>query len=75
MVNDLTLQDQKSKIIQTKELHNAVVLANIIEMCSSIVINVAGKDISDTLNSQALSRSVLANLIANELKSRVLPKE
>jgi hypothetical protein len=49
-------------------------LANIIEVSTNVVSRVAGKDIADSVNRQTLSRNVLANLVANRIKTRILKK-
>ena len=70
----MTLQEQQSQLQLRKTLDNGVVLANIIEISTSVVSRVAGKDIADSVNRQTLSRNVLANLVANRIKTRVLKK-
>ena len=73
-MSDMTLQEQQSQLQLRKTLDNGVVLANIIEISTSVVSRVAGKDIADSVNRQTLSRNVLANLVANRIKARVLKK-
>lgn len=73
-MSDMTLQEQQSQLQLRKTLDNGVVLANIIEISTSVVSRVAGKDIADSVNRQTLSRNVLANLVANRIKTRVLKK-
>lgn len=70
----MTLQEQQSQLQLRKTLDNGVVLANIIEISTNVVSRVAGKDIADSVNRQTLSRNVLANLVANRIKARVLKK-
>ncbi len=70
----MTLQEQQSQLQLRKTLDNGVVLANIIEVSTNVVSRVAGKDIADSVNRQTLSRNVLANLVANRIKARVLKK-
>ena len=71
----MTLQEQQSQLQLRKTLDNGVVLANIIEISTSVVSRVAGKDIADSVNRQTLSRNVLANLVANRIKTHVLKKK
>lgn len=51
---------------------NAVVIANIVELVSSVVKNIASKDTSESLSSEGLSSQVLGNIVANRIKERVL---
>lgn len=69
-----TLEEQESAIKTTKILDNSLVLSNIIELSTSVIIKIAGKDIADTLNKQSLSRNILSNLVANRIKEKVLVK-
>lgn len=51
---------------------NAVVIANIVEVVSSVIKNIATSDVSETISSDGLSASVLGNIIANRIKEKVL---
>ena len=73
-MSDMTLQEQQTQLQLRKTLDNGVVLANIIEVSTNVVSRVAGKDIADSVNRQTLSRNVLANLVANRIKTRILKK-
>ena len=73
-MSDMTLQEQQTQLQLRKTLDNGVILANIIEVSTNVVSRVAGKDIADSVNRQTLSRNVLANLVANRIKTRVLKK-
>ena len=73
-MSDMTLQEQQSQLQLRKTLDNGVVLANIIEVSTNVVSRVAGKDIADSVHRQTLSRNVLANLVANRIKTRILKK-
>ena len=73
-MSDMTLQEQQSQLQLRKTLDNGAVLANIIEVSTNVVSRVAGKDIADSVNRETLSRNVLANLVANRIKTRVLKK-
>lgn len=70
----MTLQEQQTQLQLRKTLDNGVILANIIEVSTNVVSRVAGKDIADSVNRQTLSRNVLANLVANRIKTRILKK-
>lgn len=71
-MSDLTVQEQQDLLKTKKILDNAVPLANVVELATSIVINLAGKDIADSINKQSLNRTVLSNLVANRIKQRIL---
>ena len=73
-MSDMTLQEQQTQLQLRKTLDNGVILANIIEVSTNVVNRVAGKDIADSVNRQTLSRNVLANLVANRIKTRILKK-
>jgi hypothetical protein len=73
-MSDMTLQEQQTQLQLRKTLDNGVILANIIEVSTNVVSRVAGKDIADSVNRQTLSRNVLANLVANRIKTRILKK-
>lgn len=70
----MTLQEQQTQLQLRKTLDNGVILANIIEVSTNVVSRVAGKDIADSVNRETLSRNVLANLVANRIKTRILKK-
>lgn len=71
-MSDLTIQEQQDLLKTKKILANAVPLANVVELATSIVINLAGKDIADSINKQSLNRNVLSNLVANRIKEKIL---
>lgn len=70
--NDLNVEDQIQQN-NVKTIHsNALVTSNIIELVVSVVGNVAGKSISDSLEGSSLNRSILSNLVANRVKQQIL---
>lgn len=71
-MNDMTVQEQATQINSEKILNNAIVIANIVELTSNVIIRIAGKDIADSLNNNSLSKTVINNLIANRIKERIL---
>ncbi len=73
-MSDLTVTEQEDKIKTTKILDNSIVLSNIIELSSSVMIKIAGKDMADTLNQQSLNRNMLSNLVSNRIKEKILVK-
>ena len=74
-MSDMDLEEQPNQIKIDKILDNAVTVSNIIELATSVVINMAGKDIADSIGEQSLNRSVLSNLVANRVIDRVLGKK
>lgn len=74
-MSDLTLDEQQQKLKTKKIADNAISLANIIELTTSVVISMAGKDIADSMNNQSINREVLSNMVANRIKEKILKKE
>jgi uncharacterized protein YfeS len=74
-MSDLTIEEQQSAN-QAKQIYdNSVSLSNIIELATSVIIRIAGKDIADSIEKQSLNRNVLSNLVANRVKETLLAKE
>lgn len=71
-MSDLTVQEQEDVIKVNNILDNSLVLSNILELATSVIIKISGKDISSTINKESLNRSVLSNLVANRLKEKIL---
>lgn len=71
----LTLEEQQSVVRNTSVIENAVPVGNIIELVTSVVIRIAGKDIADSVDKQSLTRSVLSILVANRVKEKLIAKE
>lgn len=67
----LTVQEQEDIIKTTKIAENAVVLSNVVELATSVIIKIAGKDIADTLGQQSLNRNMLSNLVASRIKENI----
>lgn len=70
-MSDLTVQEQEDIIKTTKIAENAVVLSNVVELATSVIIKIAGKDIADTLGKQSLNRNMLSNLVASRIKENI----
>lgn len=70
-MSDLTVEEQESIIKTTKIAENAVVLSNVVELATSVIIKIAGKDIADTLGQQSLNRNMLSNLVASRIKENI----
>lgn len=70
-MSDLTVAEQESLIKTTKIAENAVVLSNVVELATSVIIKIAGKDIADTLGQQSLNRNMLSNLVASRIKENI----
>ncbi len=71
-MSDLTVQEQEDIIKTTKIADNSVVLSNVVELATSVIIKIAGKDIADSVGNQSLNRNMLSNLVANRIKEKVL---
>lgn len=69
-----TIEEQENAIKTNKIMDNAIVLSNIVELTSAVIIKIAGKDIADTLNKQSLNRNILSTLVSNRIKEKVLVK-
>lgn len=69
---NLTLEEQQSKVKNTKIFENTVVVANIVELVSSVISRVNGKDIAYSNGKDNLSRGVLNNLVASRLKNKLV---
>lgn len=74
-MSDLTLQEQQSEANSAKVLKNAVVIANVIELTSSIISRVDGKDAAYAEDKGNLSRLVLDNIIGSRIKKKLLGEE
>lgn len=68
----LTVQEQEDIIKTTKIADNSIVLSNVVELATSVIIKIAGKDIADSVGNQSLNRNMLSNLVANRIKEKVL---
>lgn len=73
-MSDLTVEQQQTAIRMKKIQDNAIVLSNVVELATSVIVRIAGKDIADSVNNQTLSRNVLTNLVANRAKDQILNK-
>jgi len=73
-MSDLTIEEQENIVKINKVLDNSLVISNIVELASSVIIKIAGKDIADTLDKQSLNRNVLSNLVSNRIKEKILMK-
>ena len=71
-MSDLTIEEQQNLIKNKNIAENAISLSNIVELATSVVIKVAGKDIADTIGNESVNRNVLSNLVANRIKEKVL---
>lgn len=66
LVNDKQITQRNKDI-----MHNAVVLANVLELSSSVISSIAGRDVSNTLSSETVTKRVLLDIIANRIKNSV----
>lgn len=71
-MSDLTIEETQSLIKTGKLFENTVVVSNIVELVSSVIARVDGKDIAYSSGEDNLSRSVLSNLVASRIKKNLL---
>ena len=71
-MSELTVQQQENVIKTNKIADNSIVLSNVVELATSVIIKIAGKDIADSVGNQSLNRNMLSNLVANRIKEKVL---
>lgn len=74
-MSDLTLEEQRSVLKNKQIFNNAVSLSNVVELATSVIVRIAGKDIADSIDKQSLNRNVLSNLVANRIKEKLLTQE
>jgi hypothetical protein len=72
MMSDLSLDEKMTQLEIAEISKRAVILANIIELTSSVIKNIAGEEIADVLNNQGLTKQILANMIGNVIKEKTL---
>lgn len=73
-MNDLTLQERETVLTVRKTASNAVPLANIIELTTSVIAGMSKEGLSTSVKEGELSSSVLATLVARRIKDKVLTK-
>jgi hypothetical protein len=66
-MSDLTVTEMEDSVKNSKIYDNAIVIANILELTTSVIANMATSDISDSLEKETLSKSVLTRLAANNI--------
>lgn len=69
---ELTVEEQLNAAKVKQIAENGVTLSNIVEVASSVILKIAGKDIADSVGNESVSRNVLSNLVANRIKEQVL---
>lgn len=67
-----TLEEQANALKAQRVYNITIVLSNILELATSVVLGAAGKDIADSITKESLNRNVLANLVANRIKEKIL---
>lgn len=70
-MQDLTIEEKQERAKMTKVYNNAVVVSNVIEVVTGVITRVAGKDIADSVNNESLSRSLLSNMVASRIKTKL----
>ncbi len=71
-MSDLSLDEKMTQLEIGEVTKRAVILADIIELTSSVIKNIAGEEIADVLNNQGLTKQILANMIGNVIKEKTL---
>jgi len=71
-IQDKTLEEILTEKDITRIFSNANVIANIIELTSDVILNIAGNAISDTIKNSTINRIILANMIGNKIRSEIL---
>ena len=72
MNEDLLPTETLSNVEMTTLQTNTIILSNIIELSTSVIIKMAGKDISDKINNMSVNRTVLSNIVASQIKKDLL---
>ena len=71
-MSDSVLQDISNQAKISHVHANAVVVANIVEVVSSVIKNIATSDVSSALSEDGLSSDVLSNIVANRIKEHTI---
>lgn len=71
-IQDKTLEEILTEKDMMRIFSNANVIANIIELTSDVILNIAGSAISDTIKNSTINRNILANMIGNKIKTEIL---
>lgn len=71
-MSDSVLQDISNQAKINHVHANAVVVANIVEVVSSVIKNIATSDVSSALSEDGLSSDVLSNIVANRIKEHTI---
>ena len=66
------LQSIADNINRDKILNNTIVIANTVEVISSVIKKCAGVDIADVINNQSLTKNIIDLSIVNNLKKKIL---
>lgn len=74
MKSDIKFSEQQMYLKNERIYKNAAVLANVLELSSSVIAKVCESELSDTINGDSITKSVLLNIVANRIKDRVLTK-
>lgn len=71
-MSNLTIEEEQSAARTGKVFDNTVVVSNIVELVSSVISRVDGKDVAYSGGNDNLSRGVLNNLVASRIKQKLL---
>jgi len=57
--------------MNTRNINTATVIANILELVSSVIINISGNDISNNISGNKLTKDVVETLIIQRIKMNI----
>lgn len=60
--------------IQQKKCQNAIVLANAVEVITRVIKNIAGNDISNSLNGSTITNEIITSLAMQRINSQIKNK-
>lgn len=74
-MDNLTLDEQSARVRAERVMKNAVVLSNVIEVATNVILNSAGTDISDSIKNTVITRNVVSGMVANRIKEKLIKGE
>lgn len=70
-MSDLTVDEQVNQNQLDSVRKNAVVVANIVEVITSVVKDLAGSDIAETMGKDNLTKSLVSLAVVNSLNNKI----
>lgn len=71
-MDNMSVDERQNTIVMNQIKANAIVVSNVLELATSVITNIAGKEIADTFGEQTVNRAILSNLIANRINETIL---